>query len=137
MDDNFLFPEFFQAEKSNADMKDLDSWAFLYTSTATGKNSGIHFMMTTEDAKTFCKSPISCGVYLGAPWAYFFTTVKNFAFCHWGGNHSTSPQFGCVDLRKSSDNGKWDNKIAELGLKKYGKAEIKKILAPFGIDVLV
>lgn len=43
----------------------LADYAFLYTSTATGQNSGIHFMMTVDDAMKWCGSDLSHGVYLG------------------------------------------------------------------------
>ena len=115
----------------------LGEWAFLYTATSTGANSGIHFMMTLPDAKKWCSNPISKGSFMGSEWAYFYTTVENFAFCHWGGNHSTNPQKGVVDLRKLNDNGKWDEKIYGAGCRKYGKQEIKRILEPMGIEVLI
>ena len=122
--------------KEHCDDSILDEYAFLYTSTAHGNNSDIHFAMTTEDAKKWCASNLSKGVYMGTEWAYFFTTVRNFAFCHWGGNHKTNAVFGTVDLRKTSDNGKWDKKIGALGLKKIQPLELFKILRPHGIDVL-
>ncbi len=109
----------------------LSSYAFLYTATATGKNSGIHFMMTVQDAMKWCESDISCGIYLGNRWAYFFTSVQNFITCHWGcTNH-------ILDFSKSKDNGMWDKQISDLGLKKYGFKEIRDILTPLGVEVIL
>lgn len=109
----------------------LSDYAFLYTSTATGKNSGIHFMMTLDDAMKWCESDLSHGVYLGNRWAYFFTSVKNFIGCHWGTHKPT------LDFRKFKDNGKWDSKIASFGLKKYSFKEIHDILTPLGVEVIL
>ncbi len=109
----------------------LADYAFLYTGTATGSNSGIHFMMTIDDAMAWCESNLSHGVYLGNPWAYFFTSVQNFIGCHWGTHKPT------LDFRKSKDNGKYDDKITSLGLKKYGFKEIHDILTPLGVEVLL
>lgn len=109
----------------------LSDYAFLYTSTATGQNSGIHFMMTLDDAMKWCESDLSHGVYLGNRWAYFFTSVKNFIGCHWGTHKPT------LDFRKFKDNGKWDSKIASLGLKKYSFKEIHDILTPLGVEVIL
>lgn len=105
----------------------LSEYAFLYTCTEKGNNSDIHFMMSMEDAIKFCESDISKGQIHGNHWAYFFTSVKNFVSCPWGGK---------VDLRKMSDNGNWDKKIEGLGLKKYSIHEIPKILEPLGVTVL-
>lgn len=117
------------------DLPPLSEWAFLYTSTEKGNNSGIHFMMTKADAIKWCLSPVSKGCLYDTYWAYFWTTVENFAFCHWGGNHSTNPQSGVVDLRKMHDNGRWDEQIKKLGLTKFDKAAIYHILPKYGIEV--
>ena len=117
------------------DLPPLSEWAFLYTSTEKGNNSGIHFMLTKADAVKWCSSPVSRGCLCGTYWAYFWTTVENFAFCHWGGNHSTNPQSGVVDLRKLCDNGKWDAEIKRLGLTKFDKVCIYHILYKYGIEV--
>ncbi len=119
-----------EAEKEREQQK-LSDYAFLYTSTATGKNSGIHFMMTLEDAQTWCESDLSHGVYVGNWWAYFFTSVQNFINCHWGTHKPT------LDFRKQKDNGKYDDKIESLGLTKYGFKEIRDILTPLGVEVLL
>ena len=105
----------------------LDEYALLYTCTAKGNNSDIHFMMTREDAVKWCESDLSKGVMMGTPWAYFWTSVKNFVFCPWGGN---------IDLRKARDNGKWDDKIASLGLKKISIDEMPSILQSLGVTVI-
>lgn len=110
----------------------LSNWYFLYTAGRSGHNSGIRFMMTREDAQAWCESDLSRGVLHGNPWAYFFTSVGNFCFCHWGQLKGAT-----LDLRKLKDNGQWDEKIEGLGLTKYGKQDIKKILSGYGIEVLV
>lgn len=69
----------------------LDEWCFLYTATETGTNSGIRFMMTRDDAMRWCSSDLSKGVFYGVEWAYFFTSVRNFAYCHWGGEPLHEP----------------------------------------------
>lgn len=117
------------------DLPPLSEWAFLYTSTEKGNNSGIHFMMTKADAIKWCSSHVSKGVLHGTYWAYFWTTVENFAFCHWGGNHSTNPQSGVVDLRRMHDNERWDEEIKKLGLTKFDKRAIYHILYKYGIKV--
>ena len=40
-------------------VESLSDYAFLYTSTAIGQNSGIHFMMTLDDAMKWCESDLS------------------------------------------------------------------------------
>lgn len=142
-----LFDEIEIEEKRKKEAKqkikneaELDKWAFLYTATAKGNNSGIHFMMTLEDARKWCSSELSRGVYMGAEWAYFFTSVKNFINFHcWGmdSEYRTNKKWGEIDLRHYVDNGKWDKKIEELGLKKYGIYDMKRILEPLGIEVLI
>lgn len=109
----------------------LDDWALLYTATATGEHSGIHFMMTVEDAMTWCESNISHGVTMGIPWAYFWTSVKNFLSCYWMGESTT------IDLTRATDNGKWDEKIAEMGLTKISIYKIPDILGPLGVTVIL
>ncbi len=112
--------------------KSLSDWAFLYTAGRAGHNTGIRFMMTREDAVAWCESDLSHGNIHGNPWAYFFTSVENFCNCHWGQLKGVT-----LDLRKLTDNGQWDEKIAGLGLTKYGKREIRDILQKYGIEVLV
>lgn len=126
-------------QKEIRNEEELDKWAFLYTATAKGNNSGIHFMMTLEDARKWCSSELSRGVFHGTEWAYFFTSVKNFVNFHcWGmdSEYRTNKKWGVIDLRHYTDNGKWDCKIASLGLKKYGLYDMKRILEPLGIEVL-
>ncbi len=125
----------FQVEKepaANEGKKTLSDYAFLYTAGRAGRNRGIRFMMTLEDAQAWCESDLSKGNMHGNPWAYFFTSVENFCNCHWGQLKGAT-----LDLRKLIDNGMWDEKISSLGLKKYDKKEIKQILEPLGIEVLV
>lgn len=110
----------------------LSELAFLYTATETGKNSDIHFMMNLHDAQEWCSSPLSHGVMMGARWAYFYTSVENFCNCHWGQLKGVT-----LDMRKCRDNGKYDGMIEQMGLKKYGKHEIRDMLKDYGIEVLI
>ena len=112
--------------------KSLSDWCFLYTAGAAGRNSGIRFMMKINDAQAWCESDLSHGVLHGNRWAYFYTSVENFCYCHWGQLKGAT-----LDLRKLTDNGEWDDKIAGLGLVKYGKKDIKRILSEYGIEVLI
>lgn len=109
----------------------LADYAFLYTCTEKGHNSGIHFMMTTEEAQKWCCSDLSKGVMMGTQWDYFWTSVKNFVGCYWN-----LAENAIIDLRKHKDNGRWDAKIASLGLHKYSYSEMRDVLKPFGITVL-
>jgi len=111
--------------------KTLADYAFLYTCTEKGNNSDIHFMMPIEDAMKWCSSNLSKGSMMGVKWAYFFTSVKNFVGCYWN-----LAENSIIDLRKHQDNGKWDDKIMSLGLKKFNYDEMANILKPFGITVL-
>ena len=103
--------------------------AFLYTATEKGTNSGIRFMATVEDAQKWCASPLSKGYLGGTEWAYFWTTVATFIGFYWGTERPV------LDISRYSDNGEWDERIAETGCKKIGLREFKKTLSPFGIEV--
>lgn len=61
-----------EAKQQIKNEEELDKWAFLYTATATGNNSGIHFMMTLEDAKKWCSSPPVARVFFGRGVGVFF-----------------------------------------------------------------
>lgn len=120
----------------------LRSYAFLYTSTEKGNNSGIRFMMSLEDAQEFCSSPKSRGVLHGTYWAYFFTSVYNYIHakdCYSENKHPLSRvKTGCINLKGAADdNGKYDRLIEELGLKKINISEIPRFLKAFGIEVLI
>lgn len=111
---------------------DLANYAFLYTATATGAHSGIRFMMTTEDAKIWCSSPLSRGKRYKDEWSYFFTTVAVFVSVHWG----TDGGFR-IDLSNSVDDGSWDERIASTGAIKITIQEASSILQGFGYDVIM
>lgn len=115
---------------AEVDLKGLEAFAFLYTATEKGTNSGIRFMATIEDAKKWCSSDNSKGVIKGTRWAYMFTTVANFIGCHWGLEKPV------LDIRKMKDNGEWDERIAATGCHKIGFDEFKKVLSPFGLVVV-
>ncbi len=54
----------------------------------------------------------------------------NFIECHWG---TDEPVF---DFTREHDSGEWDERIASLGLVKYGFADMVGLLAPMGVTVL-
>lgn len=110
---------------------DLDKYAFLYTATENGNNSGVRFMASLEDAQRWCESEVSKGVLHGARWAYFYTKVSTFITCHWGANDVE------IDMSKMTDNGEWDERLASCGVTKNGKRDCKRILEPLGIKVII
>ena len=108
----------------------LQHLAFCYTATEKGNNSGIRFMMSLDDAQTWCESPISQGTLHGTRWAYFWTTVRSFISCHWG------PKDQRVNITGLTDNGTWDARIASLGLQKIGLTQFCDVLPPLGVTVI-
>lgn len=117
----------------------LSKWAFLLTSGMAGF-IGYHFMMPLEDAVKWCESDASRGSLYGNPWSYFFVNVDNYAFHIWDGNaerDAKDPQTAVLDLRGMKDNGKYDKKISEMGLRKYNKKQIKEIMGEYGIKILI
>lgn len=115
---------------SNVDIEGLSNFAFLFTATEKGTNSGVKFMATVEDAKKWCSSEESKGILHGTKWAYFWTSVSNFIGCHWGAG---TPMLNISGL---IDNGAWDEKIAASGCKKIGLNEFKAVLTPYGVEVI-
>lgn len=105
--------------KHNSDFG--ENYAFLYTATEKGNSTDVHFMMTLEDARIWCSLPVSKGNFHGVRWAYFFTTVENFFFCRWGGHAADT-------FKRWSDNGLWDQKISDAGLRKIGFDEAERLL---------
>lgn len=114
----------------------LERYAFLYTATSSGNSTGIHFMMSVEDAQAFCSDPRSKGVMSGTYWAYFWTRVSTFCF-EFGGNTKGKNGGWILDLRKSYDNGEYDWLVEDLGLKKYNRQDIKSELKQFNVTVLL
>ena len=100
---------------SNVDIEGLSNFAFLFTATEKGTNSGVKFMATVEDAKKWCSSEESKGILHGTKWAYFWTSVS---------------------ISGLIDNGAWDEKIAASGCKKIGLNEFKAVLTPYGVEVI-
>ena len=105
--------------KHNSDFG--ENYAFLYTATEKGNSTDVHFMMTLDDARKWCSLPVSKGNFHGVRWAYFFTTVENFFFCHWGGHAADT-------FKRWRDNGLWDQKIIDAGLRKIGFDEAERLL---------
>lgn len=121
---------FMQIPYEAASKVTLSDLAFCYTAGRSGHNSGIRFMMSREDAMTWCSSDVSHGVLHGSPWAYMWTSVENYCFCHWGQLKGV-----LIDMHRLEDNGQWDDKILALNLKKYDRTAIQQILGCFGIEV--
>lgn len=118
-------------DKPTIDLDALEDYAILYTATETGKNSGIHYVMTTEDAQKWCSSPVSRGQYMGSEWAYFWTSVKNYLTCVWMGESDE------LDLTMLTDNGSWDAKLDAVGVKKIPVKDLPELFKPFGIKVKI
>lgn len=114
-----------EKEEPRGDKNFGEKYAFLFTATEKGNSTDVHFMMTIEDAQKWCSLPISKGVLHGTRWAYFYTSVENFFNCHWGGHAADT-------LADWHDNGKWDEKIKEAGLTKFGWAKSFKMLLDAG-----
>lgn len=104
----------------------LQDYAFLYTGTEKGNYSGIRFMLTTDQAKQWCSSGISRGVFYGTEWAYFFTTVRQFIDVY------GQP----IDLSGLNDNGQWDERLESLGLEKIALDEIPGVLVKYGVEAV-
>ena len=120
----------------------LKTYAFLYTATEKGNNSGIRFMMSIEEAEIFCSSPKSRGVLHGTHWAYFFTSVYNYIHAHDCYGEKIHPQSRIkekyINLKGAADDkGNYDWLISELGLNKINISEIPAIMKTVGISVLV
>lgn len=116
-------------EEPWCDWAALEEYAFLYTASESGNNSGIRFMMTTTEAQAWCSDAISRGMLHGTRWAYFYTTVSKFISCHWG---TKEPKVVIADL---VDNGQWDDRIAAVGLTKISLSDFARVLTPFGVKV--
>jgi hypothetical protein len=84
-------------------------------------------LMDIDDAQKWCSSPLSCGVIHGNRWAYFYTSLKNYA------SHYGLKERGVI----LQDNGSWDEKIRRAGAKKKTLQEIQGIAARCGISIEV
>ena len=67
---------------------------------------------------------------------HFGEKLHKFSLLGHGFRVRTNKKWGEIDLRHYVDNGKWDEKIKALGLKKYDKYDMKRILEPLGIEIL-
>ncbi len=122
-------------EPSAPDLSDLDRYAFLYTATAAGNNSGVRFAMTVEDAQAWCESELSQGILHGTPWAYFWTRVPTYLRnrCDFTGAHGDTPPE--IQASRIVDNGSWDDRIAGLGLTMIKASQFREWLEPYGVKV--
>lgn len=110
--------------------EDAHSYAVLYTATATGKHSGPRFLMTIDDARVWCSSPLSRGKHYADEWAYFFTSLHNFVASPWSRGWSHG-----IDLSEMQDNGTWDDRITSTGARKIPIQEVLEILHRLQIPV--
>lgn len=119
------------------DKNELSKIAALYTCGFSGRNSGIRFFMSIEDAQTWCSWDGSKGSLRGHPWIYCYTSVLQFVFAQYDfsgvGYVPPKPE---LDLRKNEDDGSWDFRISQLGLRKIHLDDIADIIQPMGLQVL-
>ncbi len=120
-----------QPPKKTVDLDALANYAILYTATETGKNSGIHYVMTLDDAQKWCSSDVSRGQYMGNKWAYFWTSIANYLTCVWMGESDE------LDLSTLTDGGSWDNKLDAVGVKKIPVETLPELFAPYGVKVKI
>lgn len=105
----------------------LDGYAFLYTATAKGNCSGIRFALTVPEAQAWCESSVSGGTTHGTQWRYFWTAVTKFIDVF---------QSPVIDITGYEDNGKWDERIAGLGLSKIGFDRFAEVFEPLGLTII-
>lgn len=103
--------------------------ALLYTCTACGNSTGGHFFMEIDDAKKFCDDDRSRGVLHGTPWAFFWTSLKNYC-----GNYWDLTLHG-VDFSKFCDNGTRDKLCDEIGVHPLNPLRVFDELERGGISV--
>jgi hypothetical protein len=87
-------------------------------------------MMSLDDARAWCDSPLSRGSAHQTEWAFFYTSVANFISCYWRGEDPEIDLSGCVD------DGRYDEAIRSLGLKKIHLVEIRNVLRPYGVGIV-
>lgn len=117
------------------DWERLERVALLYTATALGNATGIHFAATIEDAQRWCSSPVSRGVMHGTEWAYFWTSAANYVRHHQGDGEAYGGATW-IDMSGHVDNGDWDERIAAAGVNKIGLPELVEILRESGVHVI-
>lgn len=125
------------------DLSSLDQYAFLYTATEKGNTTGIKMIMTVDDARKWCSSPLSRGQLHGTQWAYFWTTIANYVGYHWGViyhdvAHALSVRARedrVIDLTEMEDNGLWNEKIASTGARKLSLADLAPVFDGLGITI--
>lgn len=118
-------------DKPNIDFDALANYAILYTATETGKNSGIHYVMTLDDAQKWCSSDVSRGQYMGDQWAYFWTSISNYLTCVWMGESDE------LDLSMLTDDGSWNAKLDAVGVKKIPVETLPELFASYGVKVKI
>ncbi|GAA2182459.1 hypothetical protein GCM10009785_21850 [Brooklawnia cerclae] len=111
---------------AGVDMSALSGLAFCYTvGMRGGGDRGIRFGCTVADAMTWCSSPVSAGSFLGNPWAYLWTSVARFV-------ETFGPE---ISLKGLSDDGRWDERIADAGVAEIHLWDFPEWLEPHGLRV--
>ena len=125
-----------EAPKAPAPKKAFDAYeaspdgiALVYTATEKGNCTDPHFFLTIDDAMKLCSDERSKGVLHGTRWAYFWTSLKNYASNYWMGDD------GGLDFSKFHDNGSRDGLLAELGIEKIDFHEVVALLEKAGFKV--
>lgn len=106
-----------------------DGIALVYTATEKGNCTDPHFFLTIDDAMKLCSDERSKGVLHGTRWAYFWTSLKNYASNYWMGDD------GGLDFSKFHDNNSRDGLLAELGIEKIDYWEVYELLKNAGFNV--
>ena len=86
----------------------------------------IRMMMTVDDAMRFCSSDVSKGQMYGSHWAYFWTRVETYR------DNLTDE----INVTKLIDDGSWDKRLAEIGVRKIPLRDFAKHLCPIGFTII-
>lgn len=103
------------------DWAGLLMYAFLFTTSKDAGASSPRFMMSVDDAKTWCSSELS----KGSESMYMWTSAAG----HFARN---PPPF---DLSGCEDNGSYDDSISSLGLIKIPCTDFAVFLPSYGIKI--
>lgn len=112
----------------------LRSLAVLYTATEKGNSTGPRYIMTVEDAMKFCSDPRSGGAVHGTRWAFFWSSLYNYANCYWmRSEEDDGPQY--IDLTSLYDDGRFDWLIKELGIAPVSLEKLKDLETNYDVAI--
>ena len=94
----------------------LEQFAFCYTATELGNNSGVRFMCSLDDAMRWCEAPESRGQLHGTRWAYFWTRVDRFLRHYSDFTGAQRPTEVVFRYTGDEDNGEWDERLVAAGV---------------------